>query len=211
MKEYLLKLTSGKYILETNILPWEENDAIEIPEWGNFAYIHNIRGVLYFSKTKHSETNHFLIWQRTQEKPLEYLDPSDWSLKFIRGTDDAAPENWILVPEGADTLAGSADSEECRYFWNHVDDKIIGTGESLERYPYWMDAKKSTAPSWVKELDLPDIKILWQRHTLPDELPFIDDHPPAHFVVRPKPRQRVYAVMGRRVISHIEIKIEVSA
>lgn len=37
-----------------------------------------------------------------------------------------------------------------------------------------------------------------QRATHPEELPFIDDEPRYHdgYHIRPKPRQRVYAVMG---------------
>ena len=33
---------------------------------------------------------------------IEYLNPEDWSLHVIDGEYKAVPENWILVPEGAD-------------------------------------------------------------------------------------------------------------
>lgn len=73
-------------------------------------------------------------------------------------------EESIEVPEGADTLAGNKKRNRQRYFWNHTKGAIIGTGESLKRYPNWEDFKSTTAEQWLKEIDDNDFGILWQRN-----------------------------------------------
>lgn len=99
----------------------------------------------------------------------EYLD-ENFHLQMVDELDDMLgnfPKKWIKVPEGADTLAGDISSENCRYFWDHQKDKLIGTGESLERYPEWEDHEGNTAQQWVDELNSSSIKILWSRNPLP--------------------------------------------
>ena len=46
--------------------------------------------------------------------------------------------------------------------------------------------------------ELSSLQMIWQRPTQPEELPFIDDEPPAYYgnAIRPKPRQRAYALVG---------------
>lgn len=114
----------------------------------------------------------------------EFLDPSDWSLKLV-GPYEVYPESWIEVPKGAIT-ATIHDKKKHLLFWcegkkhhcfNPRDNAgwFIGSIKLAEYLEYW-----------------PDSKVVWQRHTQPEPLPFIDDEP------RPKPRKRVYAVLGKR-------------
>lgn len=116
---------------------------------------------------------------------IEYLDPSDWSLKYHRPTDDAVPADWIKVPEGADYLIDTGWS-------NHFYGDINGVWS-------WFNGDE-----WIKGRDknkeiLQRQPVIWTRATHPEELPFIDDEPKQYhdnYHIRPKPRQRVYAVIG---------------
>lgn len=61
----------------------------------------------------------------------------------------------------------------------------------------------ASAPVWGKITTLQDLlamrdDLVRQNAKHPEELPFIDDEPRYHdgYHIRPKPRQRVYAVMG---------------
>ena len=67
----------------------------------------------------------------------------------------------ISIPDGADTLAGDIDT--C-YFWNHSDDgnKLIGCGDSLARYPSWVECKDS-ADEWLNECNDDTLKIMWVK------------------------------------------------
>lgn len=40
---------------------------------------------------------------------LEYLNPEDWSLHVIDGENEAVPEGWFLVPEGAEIVIERRD------------------------------------------------------------------------------------------------------
>lgn len=96
---------------------------------------------------------------------------------------------------------------ECNEFKEFLDPsdwslKLVGP---YEVYPEsWIEVPEG-ANAYVSQLGIytgfvrkdilspEDLQFLrWQRHTQPEPLPFIDDEP------HPKPRQRVYAVLGKR-------------
>lgn len=196
MKEYLITNALGKfYYTKTETPP--PNMFCEIPDGADFFTCLDTseEEVLIFWKEGYKKClccdedwvsgqppmsnyidgyNAKIIWRR--EKTVEYLDPSDWSLKVV-GENSKISGDWILVPKGADTLAGHINSDSCRYFWNHTDNLIIGCGESLSRYPDWENTNGVTAFSWVGDEDVSGVGILWTRHTQPEELPFIDNEP----------------------------------
>ena len=114
------------------------------------------------------------------EKPMkEFLNKlTDGTYKLVvLGGDVDGVEGLIEVPEGADTLAGD---ERTHYFWKHgvgvKGNMLIGCGESLSRYPKWDDCEDS-ADEWLGQINCKNSRILWQRETLPEALPFIDDEP----------------------------------
>lgn len=116
----------------------------------------------------------------------EYLDPRD-GYKLVTFSDWQAPQPWwIEVPEGAELYFSFTDQKTfvkfCEDGW-----AIIRLGGKWEPSYFW---KKDAL------INKRQHRIIWQRANQPEELPFIDDEPPAHFVVRPKPRERVYAVLG---------------
>lgn len=115
---------------------------------------------------------------------VEYLDPRD-GYKLVTLPDWQAPQPWwIKVPEGAE-IYGYPPSSRFPYFHKTID------GQNWYYTNMAHDWDTSGHP--VGAFDC----IYWQRATQPEELPFIDDEPPAHFVVRPKPRERVYAELGK--------------
>ena len=46
---------------------------------------------------------------------LEYLNPNDWSLHVINGESECAPEEWVLVPDGAEILIEMSKSNKPFY------------------------------------------------------------------------------------------------
>lgn len=135
----------------------------------------------------------------------EFLNTETGEVSYFIGT-PKGPQ-FVPVPEGAD----------CAIQWHgcinfYKDDFSLFWHPTLEN---WKEPARS------KEL-LRSKKTFWQRPTLPDDLPFIDDEPKSHhektgniihgqkvteardtinvdgycYFIRPKPRQRVYAVMG---------------
>ena len=101
----------------------------------------------------------------------EFLNPDQgYKLVCCAIGETSIPENWIEIPEGADTLAGDSST---RYFWKHgVGEKgnmIIGVGESLARYSGWTDCKDS-ADVWLDCVNDDSFKIIWQRETLNDKV-----------------------------------------
>lgn len=225
MKEYLVKQPDGKYAFDTApLLPWDEEFAIEIPEGAEVArkfmggqiefFKNNDKLYFNYAKKKWKKTLVLgapIIWQRA-EKPLEYLDPSDWSLKLVDREHGAAQEAWILVPDGAE-LAVKSRSFTVRFY------KI--NGENLETFDH--DSDKWITSFYREATDVPDI--IWQRHTQPEELPFVDDEPKATifkttavgksepilgagYYIRPKPRVRAYATLVHKIDIDIVIKPE---
>lgn len=110
----------------------------------------------------------------------EYLDPRD-GYTLVTLPDWQAPQPWwIEVPEGA----LSASSFPGIFFFN---------SEGKYKTTPDQDWRESKCIMWKDNFSV------WQRPTQPEELPFIDDEPPAHFVVRPKPRVRMYATLVHKV------------
>lgn len=102
---------------------------------------------------------------------IEYLNPYDWSLHVINPDNDAVPEDWVLVPEGA---VAATNSKGFLLFWKSYDS---------------MDCFDTTDPRhWkIGVLNLRrylkcfhDSQVVWQRHTQPEPLPFVDDDSVAH-------------------------------
>lgn len=71
-------------------------------------------------------------------------------------------DDWIEVPDGAElcTLL-----EEFLIFWK-------GTKNKRPHYDDWLECNH-TVDDYLKQYK--DAKIVWQRHTQPESLPFIDD------------------------------------
>lgn len=97
-----------------------------------------------------------ILWRR--EKTVEYLDTSDWSLKIVSENSLISGE-WLRVPEGADSYVKSRN--------------VTGFVRKNENgsIAIWVGNR------WISgEIEDGDA-VLWQRHTQPEELPFIDDEP----------------------------------
>lgn len=119
----------------------------------------------------------------------EFLDPRD-GYKLVTLPDWQAPQPWwIEVPEGADSLLYSTINNNLYHFVNNGTNELMSVQDINEGKGVWY----GIADNYIWSVSP---TIIWQRATQPEELPFIDDEPPAHFVVRPKPRERVYAVIG---------------
>lgn len=125
-----------------------------------------------------------ILWQRKPAQKNEYLVPQNAGGFMFRTAYDNGyiPKNWIEVPEGTN------------FAYMHA----------LRKYVYFVPNK----------LTFTSHALVWQRPTLPEELPFIDDEPRTETVyitavgkpeplylsigyyIRPKPRKRMYAVLG---------------
>ena len=133
-----------------------------------------------WNKHKHSNFAEYQMKPITKEPVMkEFLNKlTDGTYKLVL-LDSVANgvDGLIEVPEGADTLAGDSST---RYFWKHgVGEKgnmIIGVGESLTRYSGWTGCKDS-ADVWLDCVNDDSFKIIWQRETQSEALPFIDDEP----------------------------------
>lgn len=107
-------------------------------------------------------------------KFVEYLDPSTWKLYKVDVDNDAAGEDWLLVPEGADFYSkDKMFGVGCIYFYK---DKSPDSSYGA----VFIDNK------WQRcQFNKNNQAILWQRHTQPEELPFIDDEPKVDNVNHP--------------------------
>lgn len=98
---------------------------------------------------------------------IEYLNPADWSLHVVDVDNDAASEDWIKVPERAEQLT------KCGLefvFWKDKGNFSWHTKNSNE----WDDNIKHQ----LTTLNMYGMEyIVWQRHSQPEELPFVDDEP----------------------------------
>lgn len=59
---------------------------------------------------------------------LEYLNPSDWSLHVIDGKNECVPEEWVLVPEGAEVYFKFDDSDRFLTFRENIAFSFTGFG-----------------------------------------------------------------------------------
>ena len=76
-------------------------------------------------------------------------------------------DNWIEIPEGAETAI--LGSENNIYFWK----SHLFTGGIHKN---WINMESGYDANWyLNKCD--GSRLLWQRHTHPEELPFVDDEP----------------------------------
>lgn len=183
MKEYLTKNSNGDYQLVNH--RFSDND-IEIPKGAEIAYLHKDDGI-EFSKMQEGEFYRYywgrwhessfdniqelsqetffdsVLWKRSTI--VEYLNPTDWSLHVVDVDNDAVGEDWIKVPDGAEQLT------KCGLefvFWKDKGNFSWHTNNSNE----WDDNIKHQ----LTTLNMYGMEyIVWQRHTQPEELPFVDD------------------------------------
>ena len=110
------------------------------------------------------------------EKPMkEYLRKNNDGEYILEVTDEREAQephakHWIEIPERADIYAISKNWEESIFF-------AKSGGDTLETF------NTTNKNDWHQESTLTlenleiNYSILWQRHTHPEELPFIDDEP----------------------------------
>ena len=101
----------------------------------------------------------------------EYLDKQqDGTYKLIKASSGCIDRDWIEIPEGADIYAISKNWKDNIFF-------ARTGGDTLETFNI------INKNDWHRESTLTlenlenNYSILWQRHTHPEELPFIDDEP----------------------------------
>lgn len=111
---------------------------------------------------------HTVVWQRkTTSTLIEYLNPADWSLHVVDVDNGAAGEDWIKVPEGAIKLLYSSMNNSHYHFVNNLG-QLMALYDIKNNNEYWYgDAYSYEAIA----------SVVWQRHTQPEELPFVDDEP----------------------------------
>lgn len=112
------------------------------------------------------------ILKPIEKNMKEYLDPRN-GYKLIKAPESEALEphasEWIPLPEGADIFARARGG-----FLFYAK-----TGELVTpyRFMYLNDSRWSKTATNPRSSDGFVDEILWQRHTQPEELPFIDDEP----------------------------------
>lgn len=109
----------------------------------------------------------------------EYLNTVTHEYKCFGGVPKGP--DWIAIPEGA----------ECAIQYTETLVTFYKDNLSL-----W--ANKNSKNEWRQCESTPNYDPVWQRPTLPEALPFIDDEPPAYYgnAIRPKPRVRLMATLG---------------
>ena len=96
----------------------------------------------------------------------EFLDIAK-NYTYVQYTEKRS-EDWIEVPEGADTLTKSGDT---LYFWSKAKNTTWVDGEG------WCFCDNSRLCTLDSYLNDSGVSIVWQRHTQPEELPFMDSLP----------------------------------
>ena len=182
MKEYLTKNSNGDYQLVNHRF---SDDDIKVPDGAEIAYLHKDDGI-EFSKMQEGEFYRYYwgewhessfdniqelsqetffdsaLWKRSTI--VEYLNPADWSLHVVDVDNDTAGEDWIKVPEGAEKFLKISPNYNQFFRYNF---KQVWNGERWVETVWVADNLKI----WRS------LKVLWQRHTPPEELPFVDDEP----------------------------------
>lgn len=173
LKEYLRKNNDGEYILEvTNEREAQEPHAkhwIEVPK--GCDYLVSVFGVNSFieksmiHKIKSNKSFKSVLWQRDKEENLkEYLIKSGDGKYLLTHHDSIGA---IEIPEGAIKATfcnGFLIFWKDNYSWN-IDGFNSKKWRENDGFDKYMEIYKNT------------VRILWQRHTHPEELPFIDDEP----------------------------------
>ena len=172
MKEYLRKNNDGEYILEvTNEREAQEPHAkhwIEVPK--GCDYLISVFGVNSFIDSdmfaKFKTKN--VLWSR---KPMkEYLIKSGDGKYLLTHHDSIGA---VEIPEGCNIITCENRKGNLVYFhWKSLDsDEFFLKDEKI-----WSNNFNETLSDFIEKNE-GDVKIIWSRHTLPEELPFIDDEP----------------------------------
>lgn len=198
MKEFLVK-HNDEWALKLMDSDTEENSfRVAVPSGAEKATLINISGnSIYFWKNNgiefYYENNwvsnkpldycvkkfgYKIIWQRTEK---EYLNKTTGEYRKTSGV--VTGNNWVEIPEGADFLTKSEKGN--MHFWSDGGRLWFNNGD-------WMHII-----SMQDQLENYNHELLWQRHTQPEELPFIDD--------AEKPVGRC-VIVNERVISDDDIK-----
>lgn len=196
MKEYLLKTEDGKWIHSNTGESFSYVEKIEIPNGAEIAVEFNEdnSGVAFYRKNGKEYANkstefvwfggskwtlqelldenfkvdgmdlsHKIIWQR-EPKYKEFLNSKD-GYKLVMLPEHAGDDErsgLIEVPQGAElcTLL-----KEYLIFWK-------GTKNKRPHYDDWLECNHKV-DDYLNEYK--DAKIVWQRYTQPESLPFVDD------------------------------------
>lgn len=145
-------------------------DATHVDQYGDKWVF--IKGEWYFYGSDAWDSGLKDSMDRYTLKPItknlkEYLNPSDWSLHLIDVDNDAAAEEWLEVPEGAFIYTTHVNHRNFFYRLNgplldfHYQGEWVKTNYSSEEYGDEMNENGRA--------------VVWQRHTQPEELPFISD------------------------------------
>lgn len=186
MKEYLIKSGDGKYLLTHH----DSIGAIEIPEGAdiymgltgkingfykdNFkqTYLDDDGWVDTTAKNSYDWLRNTILWQRNQEqKQAEFLVKTDSGYVLQVLDENSGGEDVVRIPEGATAYVNVFEFgqwEASFYDFGKKQPLVFCDNE-------WTDFNRSY-PTLQSLIDDGDI-ILWQRHTHPEELPFIDDEP----------------------------------
>ena len=167
MKEYLTKNSNGEYQLVNHRF---SEDDVEIPHGSNYAYYASQQGKVVFSNIDTSQFYGGALWQR-EPNYKEFLNSKDGyklvTLPEYAGDDEKS--GLIEVPEGAECLTKchDEDGKEWLLFWNKNCKWCVGFDDE------WVIIQDNL--DWYIEAWEGRASIVWQRHTQPEELPFIDD------------------------------------
>ena len=104
----------------------------------------------------------------------EYLDKKpDGSYELIVSNGGCIDRDWIEIPEGCNIITCENRRGNLVYFhWKSLDsDEFFLKDEKI-----WSNNFNETLSDFIEKNE-GDVKIIWSRHTQPEELPFIDDEP----------------------------------
>ena len=106
----------------------------------------------------------------------EYLFKHNYQYTLVElSKEDAGsnPEQYIEIPEGCNIITCENRNGNLVYFhWKSLDsDEFFLKDEKI-----WTNNFNETLSDFIEKNE-GDVKIIWSRHTQPEELPFIDDEP----------------------------------
>lgn len=94
----------------------------------------------------------------------EYLNKTTYEYKLAHTKPDG---EWVCIPEGAEVLSTDGDGNGL-IFWKYDFNLVVGLDDHWDKIHQGFNDFFSMYPR---------CKVLWQRHTQPEELPFLDDKP----------------------------------
>ena len=102
------------------------------------------------------------------EKPMkEWLNTETYEYK--KAVDMGGHSKWIEIPKGAIKLVYSITNNNHYHFVNNKN-KLMSLDDINNNDGYWYGNAEEYISSFLPS-------VVWQRHTQPEELPFIDDEP----------------------------------